>query len=61
MLKFVVSSQACLNATTRSDFRICIELYPQRPVERPVLDGSADVLGGDGVGLCEVGDGTGDF
>jgi hypothetical protein len=36
-------------------------LNPQRPIEGAVLNGFADVLGGDGVGLGEIGEGAGDF
>lgn len=37
------------------------ELHPERPIEGAVLDGFADVLGSDGLGLGEVGDAPGDF
>jgi hypothetical protein len=36
-------------------------LDPKRPIEGPILDGFADVLGGDAVGSGEIGDGAGDF
>jgi hypothetical protein len=36
-------------------------LNPKRAIEGAVLDGFADVFGGDGVGGGEVGDGAGDF
>jgi hypothetical protein len=41
--------------------RFVRSLDPKRPIEGSVLDGFADVLGGDRVGEGEVGDGAGNF
>jgi len=38
-----------------------LALDPKRSVEGSILDGFADVFGGDRVGFGEVGDGAGDF
>lgn len=35
--------------------------HPEHPIEGAILDGFADVLGGDGVGGGEVGDGARDL
>jgi hypothetical protein len=43
------------------NFWFSCESDPESAIEGAVLDGFADVFGGDGVGGGEVGDGAGDF